>query len=141
MRPTARPDASAGDSLKFSHPRAVLLVDSNPAVLNGLASLISGEAPRLDLAGIACNSAQALELVARVHPDVVVLDVHLGEEDGFELLAHLVSAVPAVVLTCDDRPEVQTRVLALGASAFVHKAAPAEQLLSAILDAGVDRCD
>jgi DNA-binding NarL/FixJ family response regulator len=110
----------------------VLLVDSNASVLNGLACLIAGEAPRLGLAGVARNSAEALEMVRQVRPDVVVLDVDLGREDGLDLLARLVDRAGVVVLTCRDTPAVRERALALGAIAFIHKAEPAEQLLAAI---------
>lgn len=110
----------------------VLLVDPNASVLNGLACLIVGEAPRLGLAGVARNSAQALELAGRLRPDVVVMDVDLGQEDGLELLARLAHCAGVVVLTCRDTPAVRRQALALGASAFIHKAEPAEQLLDAI---------
>lgn len=114
----------------------VLLVDSNVSVLNGLACLIAGEAPRLGLAGMARNAAQALEVAARVRPDVVVLDVDLGRDDGLELLSRLVHRAGVVVLTCRDTPGVRERALALGASAFIHKADPAELLLAAIRRTG-----
>ncbi len=71
-------------------------------------------------------------MVRQVRPDVVVLDVDLGREDGLDLLARLVDRAGVVVLTCRDTPAVRERALALGAIAFIHKAEPAEQLLAAI---------
>lgn len=130
------PPTPSVDDLADVSPRTVLLVNSNTSVLDGLACLIAGETPRLRLAGAVSSAVQALELVARVRPDVAVLDVNLGMGDGLELLSLLAPQVPVVVLTCHDSPRIRERAFALGAGAFVHKAAPAEQLLAAILEVG-----
>ncbi|MCB1908225.1 MAG: response regulator [Rhodocyclaceae bacterium] len=116
--------------------RSVLLVD-NASVLPGLTRLISGEAPRLRLAGATECTVQALGIAAAQCPDVIVADVFRPGRDGLAALAQLLQAGrPVVVLTCSD--DATTRALALGAGAhsLVSKLSPACELLAAIDAAG-----
>jgi DNA-binding NarL/FixJ family response regulator len=74
--------------------------------------------------GEAGDAASALDAVKRLAPDGVLLDVRLGEDDGFEVALALSEVVPAtaVVLTsCDDQRDCLARVRACRARGFVHK--------------------
>lgn len=125
--PPPRPDASAAPAIP------VLLVDDQRAVLAGLQALIAGEAPRLGLAGAAPDGAAALALLQRSAPAVVVLDIMLGGEDGLALLpACRAAGAAVVVLSSCEGAAIRQRALALGAHAFVAKAAPAGELIAAI---------
>jgi DNA-binding NarL/FixJ family response regulator len=78
-----------------------LIVDDNESFLEIAASSLSGD--DLDVLGTAKTSEEALRQVAEQQPDVVLVDISLGEESGFELARMLVESFPrlasGVVLT------------------------------------------
>ena len=115
-------------------PIAVLLVDDQPAVLWGLEKLISGEWPRMTVAGKACGREAALRLAATVQPDVILLDLDLAGELSLEFLPELLSRSPArvIILTCLRDRALHERALRSGASGVVLKDEPAKLLLEAI---------
>lgn len=118
-----------------SSPLSVLVVDDHPGLRAGLTLLINAEHPRLRIAGAAANGTEALQLTRRLQPDVVLLDVELGGEDGLALIPLLRREAPCrvVVLTALDDAQVAQRARLLGASAFMHKSAPATELLLRLL--------
>lgn len=119
------------------NPIRVLLVDDHRTILAGLASLIGAEAPRMEVVGKALNGPEALLVAQGARPDVIVLDVDLGEENGLDLIPGLnqVCTARIVVLTSRTDCMVQRHAQALGASGFVLKQQPAEYLLAAIASA------
>jgi CheY-like chemotaxis protein len=68
-----------------------VIVDDNSLFLEGAVDLLTREG--LDVVGVASGSAEAIVLVTELGPDVVLVDVDLGDEDGFELAQRL-HAVP-----------------------------------------------
>jgi CheY-like chemotaxis protein len=64
-----------------------LIVDDNPRFVDVARSLL--EQQGLRMVGSASTSAEALRIVAELHPDVTLVDVDLGEESGFELVRRL----------------------------------------------------
>jgi DNA-binding NarL/FixJ family response regulator len=112
----------------------VLVVEDHPVVREGLRMLLDA-AGDLCVAGAAPSASAALELLRRGPAEVVVLDLDLGDEDGLEWLPRLLEAAPAarvVVLTGMRDPGRDEAALVAGARGFVHKDAPAEELLRAI---------
>ncbi|MGZ5399617.1 MAG: response regulator transcription factor [Nocardioides sp.] len=86
--------------------------------------------------GTADNIRDALQLVAREKPDVVVMDVRLGEESGVEATATITERWPdvaVVVLTAYPTPHLMTDVIRAGASAMLPKDGALEELLEAML--------
>jgi len=73
------------------------------------------------------NSAEALALQTRIKPDLILLDLHMREKDGFQVLEEIVSHngdaehVPVIMITADDSADTKRRALALGAKDFVGK--------------------
>ena len=73
------------------------------------------------------DSTEALALQTRVNPDLVLLDLHMREKDGFEVLQEIMAhtgageQVPVIMITADDSAETKRRALALGAKDFVGK--------------------
>lgn len=73
------------------------------------------------------NPAEAISLKVQFQPDIVLLDLHMGDMSGFQVLEELVSNprgadhLPVLVITADDSAEVKRRALALGATDFVRK--------------------
>ena len=69
-----------------------LIVDDNEPFLEIAAASLAGD--ELDVVGTAKTSAEALRQVAEQRPDVVLVDVNLGEENGFDLARNLVERFP-----------------------------------------------
>ena len=96
----------------------VLVVDDHAGIRNALARLIDSEQPQLWCVGSAATGAEALTMARKKQPDVILLDVVLGDEDGLALIAplHRSADVAIVVLTSLVDPRVAARAQRLGAS-------------------------
>jgi DNA-binding NarL/FixJ family response regulator len=119
-------------SVLATQPIGVLLVDHHRCLLWGLAKLIESARPRLALAGLATCRSEALAAMEMHRPHVVVLDVDLGSESGFDLLPRLASQAAVLVLTGLRDPDAQERAVLAGARGFIHKSEPAELIVKAI---------
>lgn len=115
-------------------PIEVLLVDDQPAILAGVGALIGSEAPFLHLAGSAGCGRDALELARHLQPDIIVLDVELGGEDGLALIPRLRACCHAVIVLFSTLAgaEGRLRVLQPDAAAFVSKGGEGRELIDAI---------
>lgn len=112
----------------------VLLVDDHVVVRAGLRMLIESQ-PGLEVAGEAGSSAEALTIAAEARPDVVLLDVDLGGENGLDLLPVFMATLPAarvMILTGIRDSEIHTRAVRLGARGLVLKNIAADTLIKAI---------
>jgi DNA-binding NarL/FixJ family response regulator len=112
----------------------VLVIDDQPAVRAGLARLIACIPQALRFVSTAATGAEALRLAARLKPEVVVLDVDLGGEDGLALIPQLAATACVLVLTSHGDAETRERAMRLGALAFVEKHRPAAELLGSITE-------
>ena len=115
---------------------AVLVVDDQLAVREGLSRLIACAPMRLRWVRAAATGAEALRLAALLRPEVVVLDVDLAGEDGLALIPQLSVSAGILVLTSHGDPTTRARAAALGALAFIEKHQPAADLLGAIVRIG-----
>jgi DNA-binding NarL/FixJ family response regulator len=120
--------------LDGKRPIRVMLVDDHRSVLSGLEKLIEAEWPKMQLVAKATSGASALALVADERPDIVVLDLDLGGEDGAEIIPQLIKTSPTRVLVFTGMrdPRVQETSVLRGARGVVRKEEPAELLLKAI---------
>ena len=112
----------------------IVLVEDHQLVREGLGMLIHSR-PGFEVVGEAGDSAQALEAVAREQPDLILLDLDLGGEDGLDLLPKLRDASArshVIVLTGTQNPEVHLRAAQLGAKGLVLKDKARGALLKAI---------
>jgi DNA-binding NarL/FixJ family response regulator len=118
-------------------PLKVMVVDDHLGIRLGIERLIEAEAPRMRCVGTAASADEALQRVRELQPEVVVLDVDLGGEDGLALIPLLRRDAPCriVVLTSLLDPRVSALARRWGAHGFVHKTAPASELLACIVDA------
>jgi DNA-binding NarL/FixJ family response regulator len=122
-----------------SPPIRVALVDDQQLVAAGLAMVI-GAQPDMVIAGQAEDGASAVSLLARLACDVVLMDVRMPGMDGIEatrqILAHADAsgrnAPKVVMLTTYDLDEYLLTAISAGASGFLLKNAPPEDLLAAI---------
>jgi DNA-binding NarL/FixJ family response regulator len=121
-------------TLDGKRPIRVMLVDDHRSVLSGLEKLIEAEWPKMQLVAKATSGASALALVADERPDIVVLDLDLGGEDGAEIIPQLIKTSPTRVLVFTGMrdPRVQETSVLRGARGVVRKEEPAELLLKAI---------
>ncbi|BCM92220.1 response regulator protein VraR [Abditibacteriota bacterium] len=108
----------------------VLLVEDYDLVRRGL-ELLLGRHPFLSIVGAAATRSEALRMTAQEKPDVVLLDLQLGEDDGLEMLPELLElgAKNVIVFTATADSEVHHSALALGAKAVVEKG-QSEEVLS-----------
>lgn len=113
----------------------VVLVDDQELVRTGLSMVVDSQ-PDMQVVGQAADGAAALELLAATQCDVVLMDVRMPRMDGVtatrELLSRNLSGPRVVVLTTFDLDEHAFAALRAGASGFLLKDAPAEDVLEAI---------
>jgi CheY-like chemotaxis protein len=127
-----------GDALEVqltwaSNPlRTLLVVDDNAGLADLFRRYLVGHPWRVLSA---CNGVQARELLAGTRPDVILLDVLMPQEDGWEFLLSLKSSesfrtVPVVVCSVLDQPQI---ALTLGAAAYLPKPVTQQALLGALV--------
>ena len=115
--------------------KTVLIVDDHSSFRATARTLL--EADGFDVVGEAADGAEAVESVARLRPDVVLLDIQLPDCDGFEVAARLRSngGVPRIVLTSSrDAAEYGTLIERSPACGFVPKAELSGGRLAALLE-------
>jgi len=114
----------------------VLVVDDQTLVRSGLSAILSTE-DGIEVVGEAADGAQAIELARRLRPDVVLMDIRMPVMDGVEATRRLV-AEPApgglrvLILTTFDLDELVHAALEAGASGFLLKDAPPDDLARGI---------
>ena len=114
----------------------VLVVDDQELLRTAFAALIEAEAD-MEVVGQAAEGAEALRLATRLSPDVIVMDVRMPVMDGIEATRRITSSgagqSPRVlILTTFDLDEYVFAAMQAGASGFVLKSRPPEELLEAI---------
>ncbi|MDH6579004.1 response regulator transcription factor [Kitasatospora sp. MAP5-34] len=112
----------------------VLLVDDQPLVRASLRMVIT-DAPDLEVVGEAGHGAQAVQLTAELHPDVVVMDIRMPGMDGIEATRLITSGsgtARVVVLTTFDDDDYVYAALRAGASGFLVKDMALDDILAAI---------
>jgi DNA-binding NarL/FixJ family response regulator len=115
-----------------ARPIRVGVVDDHAVVRDGTAALLERE-DDLHVIGVAGTLESAAELLAQ-EPDVLVVDIRIGEENGFAFVRKVAAAGgPAVViLSAFDYPQYVDAALRLGAAGYILKTDPFPNLVSAI---------
>jgi DNA-binding NarL/FixJ family response regulator len=112
----------------------VMLVDDQAMVRAGFRMIVESE-PDITVVGEAADGRAAVELAGRCDPHVVLMDVRMPHMDGIEATA-LITATPTpprvLILTTFDLDDYVYAALRAGASGFMLKDAPAEQLIEAV---------
>jgi two-component system response regulator NreC len=112
----------------------LLLVDDHEVVRGGLRMLLENE-PDLVILGEANTGEQALDLVEKLHPDVVIMDITLPDISGIEATRRIKESYPAVAvvaLTIHEDQQYFFEMLQAGASGYVPKRAAPDDLITAI---------
>jgi DNA-binding NarL/FixJ family response regulator len=113
----------------------VLLVDDHPLILSALQTVIKGLGDHVTVVGAGSARAAREALQAEDDFDLVLLDLQLGDANGFDLLTEFRAgypAIPVVVVSASDRASDVIRSVDLGAMGFVPKRATNETLFEAL---------
>jgi DNA-binding NarL/FixJ family response regulator len=114
----------------------VLIVDDHKAILWAIKMLIEGQRPKLDVAGTAADGAEALAAVRASCPEIILLDLELGDENGLDLLPQLLKLcgerTQVIVLTGSRDTSLHDAAVRLGARGVLLKEEPVEDILKAI---------
>jgi DNA-binding NarL/FixJ family response regulator len=114
----------------------VLLVDDQALIRAGFRMILDAE-EGIEVVGECADGTQAIDSVARLKPDVVLMDIRMPEMDGIEATRRIVGTngdapVKVLMLTTFDLDEYVYDALRAGASGFLLKDVPAEQLVAGI---------
>ncbi|MFE4331608.1 MULTISPECIES: response regulator [unclassified Streptomyces] len=121
-------------------PVRILLCDDHAVVRAGLLALLGSE-PDIEVVGEAGSGEEAVALAAKLTPDVVLMDLQLGEGiDGVEATRRIAATgVHILVLTTYDTDADITRAIEAGATGYLLKAERPEELFAAIRSAAQGR--
>jgi DNA-binding NarL/FixJ family response regulator len=118
----------------MSATTSILLVDDQPMLRMGYRMILDAQ-PDLNVVGEAENGLEAIDLAARLQPNVVLMDVRMPDLDGLQATERIVASgsdSKIIVLTTFDLDEYAYGALRAGASGFLLKDAPSPDMLSAI---------
>jgi DNA-binding NarL/FixJ family response regulator len=113
---------------------SVLLADDQALVRAGFALILNAE-PDMEVVGDADDGLSAVELTRELRPAVVLMDIRMPELDGIEATRQITAADPAariLMLTTFDLDEYVVAAFRAGASGFLLKTAPRDQLVAAV---------
>lgn len=112
----------------------VLIVDDHPVVRTGIRGMLEGQ-PDFEVVGEAVNGEEAVDLTGRLNPDVVLMDLRMPGTGGVAATARIRKEHPetrVLVLTTSDSGADILRAVEAGATGYVLKDAPREELYGAI---------
>ncbi len=109
----------------------VALADDQALVRTGFRMIVQSQ-PDMTVVGEAADGKEAIDLVRRERPDVVLMDIRMPHVDGIQATREVAGIARVVILTTFELDEYVFDALAAGASAFLLKAAPPEDLIKAI---------
>jgi len=122
------------DSRGTSSGLEVLIVDDHPAIREALTSNIDGRLG-MRVIGDAGSAQRALELLERRNPDVAIVDISLNDAHGLDLIAEIREMRPSVrilVFSMYDEGVYAERAIRAGASGYLMKREPTDQVIEAI---------
>ena len=119
----------------------VLIVDDHPVVRDGLRGMLLTQ-DDFDLAGEACDGAEAIRLASELRPTVVLMDLRMPGTDGVAAIAEIRERCPetnVLVLTTFDSDADIVRAVAAGATGYILKDAPRDEIFRAIRTTAVGK--
>jgi DNA-binding NarL/FixJ family response regulator len=112
----------------------VLIVDDHPLFSKGLISLITSQ-PLYLIVGEATNASSAMELLEKKKPDLAIVDLNLGDEDGLDLIKMMKAQYPdlrVLVLSMHNERYYAERALKAGAQGYIMKEEAGNKVIDAI---------
>lgn len=122
------------DTTESSPASRILIVDDHPLFREGLRQLIEREA-ELSVCGEAKDASEARQLIAETKPDLVIVDISLGNASGIDLIKNLKAEdaeLPVLVLSMHDESLYAERALRAGAMGYLMKHEPPKTVKAAI---------
>ena len=109
-----------------------LIVDDNALFIEGATGLLRREG--LDVVGVASNTAEAFELVSELRPDVTLVDIDLGDEDGLELAGRLSDSTKVILISTHSEEDLAHLIATSPALGFVPKTRLSAQAIRDLLE-------
>jgi two-component system, NarL family, response regulator LiaR len=112
----------------------ILIADDHPVVRDGLVAILSTQ-PDFEIVGAAASGQEAVELASTVEPDILLVDLEMPGMDGVEVIHQVKTAnsnIQAIVFTAFDTDERILGAVKAGATGYLLKGAPREELFKAI---------
>jgi DNA-binding NarL/FixJ family response regulator len=125
---TAEPEAPAGDSIR------VMIADDHALFRRGL-EMVLAEEPGIEIVGQACDGAEAVQVAAEAVPDVVLMDIRMPKTTGIEAARAMKEVAPSakiVILTISDEEEDLFEAIRAGASGYLLKDIPLDEVAAAV---------
>jgi DNA-binding NarL/FixJ family response regulator len=116
-------------------PKRIVIVDDHPLFRKGLEQLIKNSDPGFTVCGEAGNAADAMDMLRKSKPDLVIVDISLPGANGVELIKNIRSEfhkLPVLTLSMHDESLYALRALRAGAQGYVMKGEALENVISAI---------
>ena len=113
---------------------SIVIVDDHPIVRQGLADLLNEE-PDLAVTSQAEDAPEAMQIIRKEKPDIVIIDVSLKETSGIELIKDikaLDSEIPILTLSMHDESLYAERALRAGAKGYIMKQEATDKIVNAI---------
>jgi len=124
----------SGGQPSLAAKKRILVVDDHPLVREGVSKLVNQQKD-LIVCGGAASAADAKRAVEETSPDLILLDLMLGHDDGIELIKYFRALHPEIILlilSMHAAPEYAERALRAGASGYVLKHESTEEVLAAL---------
>ncbi|MEO5928346.1 MAG: response regulator transcription factor [Candidatus Kapaibacterium sp.] len=118
----------------MKNPIRILIADDHPIVREGLAAIL-GTQPDFEVVAQAADGAEAIDLAARLRPDVIMLDLEMPGVDGLEALRRIRAEWPearVIIFTVFDTDERILSAVSAGAQGYLLKGVPREEIFAAI---------
>ena len=112
----------------------ILLVEDHNLIVEGYQMLIN-KVDNLKIVGVASDGKQAIELLEQYKPDYVILDLHMPELNGLDVLKHISRHLPetkVIVISMFGDPSIHREVVSLGAKAYLLKNSDREEFVLAL---------
>ena len=109
-----------------------LIVDDNALFIEGATGLLRRQG--LDVVGVASNSAEAFQLVSELRPDVTLVDIDLGDEDGLELAGRLSDSTKVILISTHSEEDLAHLIATSPALGFVPKTRLSAQAIRDLLE-------
>ena len=114
----------------------VMVVDDHPIMRNGLRDVLQASG-RLQVVGQAGDGEEAVRMMEGLEPEVIVMDVMMPNKDGIDACREIMALLPdtrVLMLTASTEMDAVIEAVAAGATGYLQKHSPPEELVVAVLD-------
>ena len=127
--------------MSSSQRKRVMIVDDHPIMRNGLQGVLEASG-RLEVVGQAADGEEAVRVAGEAKPDVIIMDVIMPNKDGVDACREIMELLPdtrVLMLTASTDADAVVEAVAAGATGYLEKYSPPEELVQAVLDVAKGR--